>query len=284
MEESDKILYHYTSLEGLLGITKSQSIWATNILYLNDASELNYAIGLLRDQIINYQKRIKARNLEYMFFETLIEDIDKLISLDRFSFFVCSFSEENDLLSQWRGYCPGSIGFSLGFKLNDLRISIKKYGFSLTPCIYSEKQQVNEIKKLIKKTSLTFTNEMMQKTKGYYPVILNNSAFEFFKEFTGLVPTFKHSKFKEEKEWRIIAGLWVENFREIVKFRPGKSMIVPYIEITLPKEGEKLVINQVIVGPTPEPILSKTSVEMLLKSKQVIFEEVHYSTIPYRNW
>jgi len=61
-------------------------------------------------------------------------------------------------------------------------------------------------------------------------------------------------------------------------------MIVPYIEIPLPIEGDDLIINEIVVGPTHEPKLSKASVEMLLKSKNVKFDEIQYSTIPYRNW
>ena len=53
------VLYHYTSLEGLLGIldiksSQPQSIWATNIFYLNDASELNYSIKLIKNEINFY--------------------------------------------------------------------------------------------------------------------------------------------------------------------------------------------------------------------------------------
>ena len=56
MNETEKILYHYTSLEGLLGIIESKSIWATNVLYLNDASELNYSINLnVQFTYLNYK-------------------------------------------------------------------------------------------------------------------------------------------------------------------------------------------------------------------------------------
>ena len=61
-------------------------------------------------------------------------------------------------------------------------------------------------------------------------------------------------------------------------------MVVPYIEIPLPLEDDKLEINQIVVGPTHDPILSKASVEMMLKSNSIKFNEVQYSTIPFRNW
>jgi hypothetical protein len=104
MNESDKILFHYTSLEGLLGIIESQSIWATNVLYLNDASELNYLIKLLIEEVSNVKEKIPVDSKglgKFSFFDGIIENIEKFISHPyRFSFFVCSFSEEKDLLSQ----------------------------------------------------------------------------------------------------------------------------------------------------------------------------------------
>ncbi len=286
MSENDKILSHYTSLEGLLGIIESKSIWATNILYLNDASELNYAIGLFREQVINFREKIRnsATYLVDQFFGTLIEDIDNSISSDNYAFFVCSFSEQNDLLSQWRGYCPKGIGLSLGFKLNDLRKSVKEYAFSIRPCIYDEKEQINEINKLIENTYNKFTIEKNQNPRSIYSIILNKSSFYFYTEFIGLAPSFKHPKFKEEKEWRIVIRVDTRDKIEMIRFPSGQSMIVPYIEIPLPREGDNLIINKIVVGPTHEPILSKASVEMLLKSKNVKFDEVQYSTIPYRNW
>ena len=43
-------LYHYTSLNGLLEIIRTKSIWATDILFLNDSSECKYSINLARHQ------------------------------------------------------------------------------------------------------------------------------------------------------------------------------------------------------------------------------------------
>ena len=40
VSEVYKNLYHYTSWAGLQGILASQSMWASNIRYLNDQSEL----------------------------------------------------------------------------------------------------------------------------------------------------------------------------------------------------------------------------------------------------
>ena len=45
------ILYHYTSQEGLLGIIGTGNIWATDILYLNDATEYTYAYKMIMEEL-----------------------------------------------------------------------------------------------------------------------------------------------------------------------------------------------------------------------------------------
>jgi hypothetical protein len=277
MNEDEIILYHYTSLEGLLGIIDTKSIWATNILYLNDASELNYSRTLFKDQLRTYQEEIikDAHCYEYKVFADLIRNIEDedFIHPELSGGYVCSFSEEEDLLSQWRGYCPKGLGLSLGFnfkKLHEYLVGDKN--IFIRSCIYDEKEQIKQLRELIEQFEIRYKNDLME-------------GFEYiFTEFMNLAPTFKHPKFKEEREWRLFYvpsyGL-VESKGE---FRLGHMMAIPYIEIPLPKEGNKLIINKVVVGPTTEPKLSKTSLKMLLKQKRVEFEEVRYSTIPYRNW
>lgn len=280
MSESEKILFHYTSLEGLLGIIKSGSIWATNILYLNDASELNYSIGLFKNEVrkfLNEKNILNALSLEYQLLNELIEIIDdeKFFNKD-LAYFVSSFSEEKDLLSQWRGYCPKGIGFSLGFKLSKL----KECGKCLIkPCLYDELEQRRDLRKIIeddfekvKTNSNTNWQELEKFRKNYITGVIS--------KFIGLAPTFKHRKFIEEKEWRAIV---LSPTNEGINFRSGQTMIVPYIEIHLPRDAKNLIINHIIVGPTHEPILSMESVEMLLKVNNVIFDAIEYSTIPFRN-
>ena len=281
MGKSDKVLFHYTSLEGLLGIIEKKSIWATNILYLNDTTELNYAMSLLEEQLQHFIRKGITHN--EWFFRTLLEDIRHSISSTEFPFYVCSFSEEKDILSQWRGYSSKGIGFSLGFKLSYLITNENNKTSMVKPCIYDEQEQITVINKLIEKASSTFTHDN-KRPQSQYEMILSKPEMEFFTEFMALAPTFKHPKFREEKEWRIIYRAYHSDKNVKIEFRAGRSMIVPYIAIPLTREGDDLIINKVIVGPTLEPNLSKASVEMLLESKNVKFEEVECSIIPYRHW
>src|SRR3974390_2152835 len=105
MNESDKILFHYTSLEGLIGIIEKRSIWATSILYLNDASEMIYSIGLFREQVIKikkeapknslYSNALRVRLLE-SFYDLFLDLIDPQLTVPAGQYtFVSSFSHDN---------------------------------------------------------------------------------------------------------------------------------------------------------------------------------------------
>ena len=47
-------LFHYTTLGGLEGILKSQSLWATHYQDLNDSQEMIYAKQVLKKHVVPY--------------------------------------------------------------------------------------------------------------------------------------------------------------------------------------------------------------------------------------
>lgn len=285
MDDHDKTVFHYTSIDGLLGITKSSSIWGTNILYLNDASEFSYANTLLSNEMATFCEANpdfkKDKSWGYFFFESLENNINKLLPSEHFSSYVCSFSEESDLLSQWRGYCKNSSGYSLGFKLSSLQSWVKRAGFTIKPCIYDERKQIDAISELLRKASERFVLQVGREGENW-DAKSKYIAADIVVEYIQLAPFLKHPKFEEEHEWRIVANLKTEYVKDRIKFRSGNAMIIPYIEISLPIEAGSLVLDEVFVGPTNDRELSAASVNLLLKSRNVTCSRVKCSTIPYR--
>lgn len=83
---------------------------------------------------------------------------------------------------------------------------------------------------------------------------------------------FKHPKFSEEQEWRVVyRPVTRESHAEMPRrlFRTRGNLIVPYVELALPaSDGEyagKLPIFSVMIGPTAHPELATKSVVMLLQ-------------------
>jgi hypothetical protein len=102
----------------------------------------------------------------------------------------------------------------------------------------------------------------------------------------------KHYSFGDEREWRI-ARLRGERTREW-RFRPGKSSLIPYIEIPAPVAADGCIslIKRVVVGPSPEINEAMEAVRMLFESKgyNVVGHgesggiEIVASKLPYRDW
>ena len=88
----------------------------------------------------------------------------------------------------------------------------------------------------------------------------------------------KHPKFKEENEWRLV--MWFPN--EELRFREGKSMLIPYSAFYLSDEKKNMPIRRVIIGPTPHRELSKYSVEGLLEGNGIKDCEISFSEVPFR--
>jgi|SRR5688572_6288075 hypothetical protein len=65
-------LYHYTNQRGLRGIIQSRKIWASNVMYLNDASELSHALRVIRKRVNSTPWRMEWRT-------QIVRTIDELL-------------------------------------------------------------------------------------------------------------------------------------------------------------------------------------------------------------
>src|SRR4051812_4201029 len=95
-----RTLYHYTTQAGLLGILETKSIWASEIRFLNDATEFRTALDTVGAEL-----RTRLNELDSAEGEARGEAIFReFTALEEASFFVLSLTEKGDDLSQWRAY------------------------------------------------------------------------------------------------------------------------------------------------------------------------------------
>ena len=292
------ILYHYTTQKGLLEIVNTKTIWATNIFYLNDSLEYEYAVKLIQDVIdeylVNSQSppartvdtslawKVTPEKLQQLMLESTKRGIS---SLTRFRIYVCSFTEEGDQLSQWRGYCPNGNGFSLGFETSHLVDQMVKYSFGLSQCVYDKNEQVIIVRKIIDKSisalkSIVGDSDYIEEDAiiGTLNKILPQIIGKLFIALTKL----KHEAFYEEKEWRFVA-LYDDNQPLPLHFREGMSMITPYVRIQLSDNQASIKIDRIIIGPTPHQQLVQRAVQLLMDSNKIKCN-VEISKTPYRMW
>jgi hypothetical protein len=128
-------LFHYTSQEGLLGIISSRVVWATNLLYLNDSSELLYGFTLARDVFKSMLADKNSKSVIDFLKQGLgLLDVSALLpNRDYYTFCLC---QRPDLLSQWRAYAASGGGYAIGFEMHDLALAASRQGFGLFPVEY----------------------------------------------------------------------------------------------------------------------------------------------------
>jgi len=196
---------------------------------------------------------------------------------EKFPICIFSLSERGDLLSQWRGYCPPSGGYSIGFSSKLLIQFLKTRDLCLKPCVYDEKEQQAMVKQAITERGQTVLKSLSNPVTEIKE-IFQKCFVDFFMEFSQIASILKHSSFYEEGEWRIISGP-IGN--QLMSFRVvSKSMFLPYLAIEF-IEPESFPVDEIIIGPAPEQSLARLSLLQFLLKKGLNIS-IKVSNIPYR--
>lgn len=272
-------LYHYTSLGVAQSIIENGCLWATDIRYMSDSSELANTATLLVNVVANLLHS-EGGDAE------ILGQFGQWVK-DRFnnghSMFVACFSERGNLLSQWRGYCPDGKGVSLGFAPQNLVAAAAAEDFDLVKCVYDREVQVRLAQDVVRAVE--------QKAKEIGKALPADAANEqcYFPAFERLevdllrlAAALKYGAFFEEQEWRLVSKVITRTDLPTINYREGQSMLIPYMEFALPRlPSGKLELARNYLGPTPQPNHSMRSFSNFL-SARVVQSELWLSEIPYR--
>jgi len=305
-------IYHYTNQKGLKGIIENRNIWASNCYYLNDEKEFTLALDLLKNKIAKRMKECKKNERTKIFLgnlQQLLESIktaESPVEEEHFNsflkkqpnIFVCSFSEKKDLLSQWRAYTYGTSGYSIGFDMDKLYKCCGET-FIVLPCIYKRIEQKRIVNMLFSELLQAYKainnkdnkDDYENRLESHFKINIYDAdlmekieeelLWDFLVMFMMIAPTLKDSSFREEKEWRVIS-LFIWDHTSNVKFREGKSMLIPYLKLVF--NGKENPITEVIVGPTLHMGLAVDSTRDFVRINTMLDIIVNPSKIPYRNW
>lgn len=98
-------------------------------------------------------------------------------------------------------------------------------------------------------------------------------------------PMVKHPAFATEDEYRCIHTL-DPNERGSLEFRQKGGMLAQHFPLFFPSPGKPrermLPIVEVMVGPCRHPLVSKTSLELLLAKKGYLATRVTNSSVPFQ--
>ncbi|WP_157932193.1 DUF2971 domain-containing protein [Mycobacteroides abscessus] len=289
----DDDLYHYTTIDGLLGILDSGRLWGTHVAFLNDSRELEYGIEAIHKTLTSAGEQLKSTDTEPpedpdLSNGALLQAVGEFIQRHSevlkptMGPFVSCLSSSADQLSQWRGYGKAG-GYAIRFdpkKLDSIR-HVTKEGNTLK----------GPDPVLVKVRYLTaFQDEILQMAYDYIADVLKidsgaddeeqskirtDGQVKLFKKVLEIAPQIKHKSFAEEREYRIITR-GVEQF-----YSPSKIGLIPRTLVQFDRDA----IKEIMVGPGEFSDLRKLSLERYLDRHRSLYPNVvvTVSDVPYRD-
>jgi len=298
------IIYHYTSISGLLGIInpyRNPSLYFTQYDCLNDKSEREeffdflkkYCDSKLKQNIISkdfYNKvneLIKNQNTFDFDYITLNNNNKKgcsYLSLIECDTYLCCFSIEQDLLPMWNYYTKSQHyeGVSIGIythQFHNINCFNKGYTISLKKVLYDDEEKIKKLDSTILELSKYYDNANQNTIKSIEAFIIR-----IIREFQF---SFKHKSFEHEKEVRAILRIPRDNKinKDIteskyftVKYRDNNGYITPYTEFDFPKNS----IREITTSPLLDNDMAVKNLKKMLKSYGYNHVNINSSEIPIR--
>lgn len=287
-EKSPKqTLYHYTTFDCLKNIIESKELWMTEYRYLNDASEVSYALKILA--LLIQEASVSSNNSLFWqrFSDTFLNN-----AANKLNIYVASFCERKNYLPAWRWYANDGKGFSIGFRGNfftDYRKNSYGQGYKYEKIKYIKEEQNSNFKSLI--TELIHLVENYLSTENT-PL----SKYEYEKEvfirlsllILPLLTKHKHTAYQEEIEHRYYSIQDLANNRLPIKtFYRKVSTDSPHVG-SIPSSAIDFStddISEIWIGPCCRFEHAKEEIIRLLKINEYDLGKVSIlrSNIPYRN-
>lgn len=189
-------LYHYTDLNGLIGIITNADLWLTHSRYSNDDQELTHGGDVAKSMIGEARGKVPLPGADWTQY---LDEVERLVDepSDE-AVYVSCFCKADNLLSQWRGYAANGTGVSIKFApigFAALTGAGSPHGglMRLWKVFYKPDQQQKIMRDAIAFAYQHNSNDLVG-TRARRAA----DAIGFF------VPTFKNEAFSDEREWRLI--------------------------------------------------------------------------------
>ncbi|EKO3854998.1 DUF2971 domain-containing protein [Vibrio harveyi] len=284
------MIYHYSDANALRSIIENKELWLTGHEYMNDVQEFDDGFNLLKDKIRDYFVSAGIDSSAQAVIEHIISRLESTLA------FSCSFSNEADLLSQWRSYCPEDGGFSIGFDQDVLRASVVNPGApknirKFEDCIYEPEEKLRQA--LLHAEHCT--NGLLQQIGNGRE---SSTYYTTFLSFLTYCLRCKNEHFREESEVRLItyahnamqliqvqdvSGMAPQSIfsEEEISFRTNKNIFVPYIK----QKFDVSAVKEIYIGPCKNFDTVLKGLTLFLRSQGLHEQiEVKQSEIPFRRW
>lgn len=280
-------LCHYTNLRGLVGILESGGFWISDFRFLNDTEEYFNGCRLATEMIKSALSRSRPR--DQVVVSILESTIHHLNRNPKKTFFVCSFSEDEDSLEQWRAYATGNDGVCIIFN-NKPPLTLSHFCILpiMTPqkVIYDDLLKRKILLRVVAKHVMELKNDIAYghqvDTKDWSSELATSLSLEFL--------IFKNKAFSSEKEVRLVISESQLSYFKGVHHRVAKERIIPFVHSTeLYNEGfvkhygtDRLPISAIKIGPMAHQEITMESVKAFLNNMGYDSVPVIRSNVTYR--
>jgi hypothetical protein len=272
-------VWHYTDLAGLVGIVESDALWATSLASLNDTSELEYGLSIIRAVWAScVRTALPDRAVELI--DLALRDVPTGVEPSKV--FVFSASKDSDLLNQWAHY-GGAGGFALGISTTRKFEVQGREPFEQVESLpildgwravlYDRESQEEHARMLLQNAlqrfNTSFSGQGFDDAAATERIMLNTHA-----------AFWKHPAFFGEQEVRYVTALPLDSRP---KFRVSGSRLIPYV-VLVPREADEepvpFLVNELRLGPGVDA-QTEANTRSLLEANGRGTLDVWRSEVPY---
>ncbi|MBA1321226.1 DUF2971 domain-containing protein [Pseudomonas plecoglossicida] len=264
-------LFHYTDANAVKSILEFQKMWLTDVRFLNDSQEFHDGARFIEAAVKKVASQQEIGTFEHKACAYL-EDMGSSFFLETLHLeprFVCSFSTEEDLLSQWRSYGDYAIEFDRG----ELRKCL-----NLVDCIYSDQLKEESMEGAVERALAMLGGGIKA-----HAVPERSAVDEIKQKLLAFCDVFKSQHFVEESEVRSYES--ASSYSENILYRAKGSLLIPYLSKDIPL----MCVKAIHIGPVANQDLAAVAMQMFLQKICIqnrgmgeIKIEVVKSGIPYR--
>ena len=310
MGEEEKLVCHYTSIEGLAGIVRNKQIWATHPYYLNDTSELKSGLKFVfEDEFQNLNSKVmcqvtaqqlnRLRNEKGLSFRDYCLPVDAEEAINERvkvvlnelkknmaeSIFVASFCNQSGIDSNyhWLSYAPNGTGYCLIFEESYIRSLVfsnaeidfgpVKYCDTYDDLLNEVAKEVSElINQLFYKSSIArrFDNNTMDEGA------IEKDMFEMTKKVNRILAMYKPSQYKGELESRLLSMKFNTDKMNFVTASISSKPELPDIEFRISKSGTFIPYQPIPIDPKKIKkvvVRSDSHIDLKMKSCTMFLEK-----------
>ena len=249
-----RVIYHYTSAAGLIGILSSGVLRGTNAAFLNDTSEIEHGLAVCLETLEN-ERASRGSVVERNLLERAIGMMrDDILPAE---VYVTSFSARRDLLSQWRGYGSAEGRYCIGFQLA---------GFSERDVLqiprrveYAADKQREQIRRAVDLACRSALADDGNAREAWTSV--TSLAFHLRR----MLCAFKHAGFQEEEEWRSVTTTIEPDDIDAIQFEAYRGMPRPFVAMLAgSKTSRRLPVVEVCLGHSERKKATFRATQLLL--------------------